>query len=463
MLAPVLEQPLELPKLSHAKRHTARPVTLWLLAVTLACAGRLAFLIHHYGVNLFFCDQWEFNDAILFEKHSLWQIFTFQHGWHRQGLGSLIDLWIAPRLGWDSKRESYVLLVLLCCAVPLALALKKKLAGSLTAWDAVIPVILLSPLQYESLIVVPNLAQGALPILLLMAFAYCSQLANARLRLALVLVINFVAVFTGLTLFLGFLTPLWIAFDYLATPREQRSSLKLLAGAYACSLATIVAFFVGYKFNPDIECFNPHLAPLVEYVQFLFVMFANYFGIRDTDWTAMVVGSVTLLPILAVFSAAIYKAFTCGTRARDAKARAWCVPILLMAFSLLLCVNTAYARICGGLSLALAPRYALYIEPAALGTYLAFTMFDLPVRWKILPAVALLFAGVCLRQSNADMRYYQQGKLRWMQCYAANKDVNACNAETHFQIYTHAPERTQLSHKLQLIQRLHINFYKPQF
>jgi len=40
-------------------------------------------LISSYAVNIFYSDEWEFNDAALFQKHSLWQMFAWQHGLHR--------------------------------------------------------------------------------------------------------------------------------------------------------------------------------------------------------------------------------------------------------------------------------------------------------------------------------------------------------------------------------------------
>ena len=61
-----------------------------------ALAFRLFRLTAQYAVNIFFWDQWDFNDATLFEHHSPWQIFRFQHGSHRQGLGGLLAALVEP-------------------------------------------------------------------------------------------------------------------------------------------------------------------------------------------------------------------------------------------------------------------------------------------------------------------------------------------------------------------------------
>src|SRR6202035_775930 len=52
-------------------------------------AKRMVRLISSFAVNIFFSDAWKFNEASLFQKHSLWQTFTWQHGWHREGVGGL--------------------------------------------------------------------------------------------------------------------------------------------------------------------------------------------------------------------------------------------------------------------------------------------------------------------------------------------------------------------------------------
>ena len=77
----------------------------WLLSYGPVAVVAMAFalfvwrffrLISQYAVNIFFSDQWDFNDATLFQKHSIWQMFTWQHGPHRQGLGALFARMVEP-------------------------------------------------------------------------------------------------------------------------------------------------------------------------------------------------------------------------------------------------------------------------------------------------------------------------------------------------------------------------------
>jgi hypothetical protein len=72
-------------------------------------AGRLFRLISRYAVNLFFSDQWGFNRATLFERHSLWEMFRWQHGPHRQGAGALVSYFLEPHFSWSSRTESFLI------------------------------------------------------------------------------------------------------------------------------------------------------------------------------------------------------------------------------------------------------------------------------------------------------------------------------------------------------------------
>src|ERR1051326_4374068 len=79
-----------------------------LVAVFAAPAIRLFTLISRYAVNVFFMDQWDFNEATLFQKHSLWEMFSWQHGPHRQGLGAILAYLLEPLFQWNTRSESFL-------------------------------------------------------------------------------------------------------------------------------------------------------------------------------------------------------------------------------------------------------------------------------------------------------------------------------------------------------------------
>src|SRR5579863_2029641 len=71
-------------------------------------AIRLFVLANRYAVNIFFWDEWIFNDATLFQDHSFWEIFRWQHGPHRLGVGGVLAAIIEPWFQWNSRTEAFV-------------------------------------------------------------------------------------------------------------------------------------------------------------------------------------------------------------------------------------------------------------------------------------------------------------------------------------------------------------------
>src|ERR1700730_11911387 len=121
-------------------------VTLVFVVLTV----RLFRLISEYAVNIFFSDQWDFNDATLFHKHLVCQIFRWQVGPHRQGLGGLFEKLIEPHFRWNTRIESFVVGGVVVIAALCALYLKKRLYGHFSASDVLIPAVFLIPAQYET-------------------------------------------------------------------------------------------------------------------------------------------------------------------------------------------------------------------------------------------------------------------------------------------------------------------------
>src|SRR5205807_4968801 len=131
------------------------------LLVSTAClvyAGRMFWLISRYAVNIFYVDQWDFNNATLVQRHSLWQMFRWQHGPHRQGVGALFERMVDPLFGWNSRTESFVIGGVIVVAAVCALWLKKRLYGELSVYDVVIPAILLTPALWQTLFMTQNFA-----------------------------------------------------------------------------------------------------------------------------------------------------------------------------------------------------------------------------------------------------------------------------------------------------------------
>lgn len=434
---------------------------LLLGVVFLMLADRMFRLISQYAVNIFFSDQWEFNDATFFQKHSLWQMFTWQHGPHRQGLGALFAKLIEPHFAWNSRIESFVVGGVIVSAAMCALYLKKRLYGRLSVSDVLIPAIFFIPAQYETLFVTANFAHGPFPLLLIMLYCLAWTCQRSAIRYSLVLIINFVTIYTGFGLFLGILTPVLLALDYCSSAAEARPPKAYVVVAIVVSLASLGSFFLGYKFNADLDCFSPQPLPLKYYVVYVAFMFANFFSVRAVAAPLQLVAGMTaLIALLASLATATWQLLrTRGPNLPIAQKRLLIV-VALIAFCLLFCMSAAYGRACSGLANAMVSRYVIYLEVGVLGLYLHL----LNIRWAITRRFFLagLLAAVLFATSyvnRLEMGYFSHVKRDWRRCYLLTENADMCSQAVGFPIYTHPPARTRLQEKLDFLKKTRQNFY----
>jgi hypothetical protein len=431
-----------------------------LLFGTLAFASRLAFLVHQYGVNLFFSDQWEFNDSTVFQQHTLWQIFRWQHAWHRQGLGGLTSAFFGPLTRWSTVADSYLILFLLCIATFLAIRLKQQITGSLSLFDLAIPAILLSPSQFESLILDNIFAYSVYPVLLLILMGLAWQIRSPGRRLLSIVTINCFAVSTGFTLFLAAITPLFIIIDYVFSKGVPKPSRTQLAMALTACILTIAFFLKGYHVNADLDCFSPQSHSPSQYLSFVTVMFADFWALRDTGFVGHFVGTLMLVALGVLFLQPVRTLIRRSSDTSGSNCQKQIVPILFIIFSIVLCFSAAYGRLCGGIQMALAYRYFLYLEPAILGAYfIVATLSPRRTRFSV-PVIACgLIAASLFRDPTGELSYFKRNEEQWISCFRQYHAVDTCNRVTGFAIYGHAPEKTHLQEKLLFIESKKLNYF----
>src|SRR5271170_7524711 len=113
-------------------------IVIVVLTVFLAATARLVLAVWHYSVNLIFWDQWDFYTP-LFNHASLWQIFTWEHPPHREGIGLVLDKFVLQASHWDTRAEALFMVAALFIAAIVALSLRQRLFGRLGYSDLVIP------------------------------------------------------------------------------------------------------------------------------------------------------------------------------------------------------------------------------------------------------------------------------------------------------------------------------------
>jgi hypothetical protein len=452
-----VEQPPRTPTASWVIRYGP---TLVVAFAFVYFAKRMFRLISRFAVNIFFSDEWKFNEASLFQKHSLWQTFTWQHGWHREGVGGLFAALIEPLFRWNGRVEAFIVGAIIVLTAIGALWLKRKLYGELSIFDALIPALFFTPAQYETLLVTPNFAQGAFPLLLIVLSCLAWTCRNS-FRYPLILFINFLATYTGFGLFLGMLTPILLVVDYRATAPEARPSRGRFSVAILLALVTVGSFFLGYSFKllHAFLCGSQPQSPVRSYAAYITVMFADPFGIRGVGLRTMAAGTLLVVAALYVLFGSLWKLLFRGTRYLDVRSRERAsVAAILIALSLLLCANAAHGRTCFGLWTAQASRYVICVLPGILGLYFGLLEIRHAVTRRMFVTVLSIAVIVSSLRISPALPYFPNIKQRWKACYLQLEDAKKCDEVVGFP-YTHTPEGVHIEEKLQYLKQTHQNLY----
>lgn len=449
---PVMTAPRHAAPAPRVSLRSAVVVIVGFVFVTLA--ARLFRLADRYAVNIFFSDQWGFHNADLFEKHSLWQMFTWQWGPHRLGLGPLLSKLIEPSFHWNSRIESLAMCSLVTIAAGCALLLKKRLFGVITGWDMAIPIIYLTAAQHESLFMTSDPAHGPLPLLLITLYCLCWTVRKLAIRYALVVVLNFLTIYTGFGLFIGLITPPLLVLDYRANLSTVQRPFYCVS-AFVISCASMASFFYNYKLQPAVNCFGlQHQSP-IRYFWYVDLMFANLW-IKGIDVVPRLIGCLVVLWLVWALVSSIVKMLRSDTNFWTQNA----VSATLIGYALLFCISTAIGRICLGLGFAQSSRYTNYVALGVFGAYLhLFTVRPAIFRAILLNvAVIALLATVPIRAEDRGlMRSFSDVKRNWRTCYLSGGSIPDCDSRAGYKI--DAEPESVLERKLEFLKQSRNNLY----
>jgi hypothetical protein len=429
------------------------------IAFSLLVLARWWYYINTYSVNILFWDQWDFYNAF-FERKNLWELFRWQHGPHRMGVGFIITKLIVLLSGWNTRVEAFAIGGIVFLALVTALALRAKLGPRLTWTDAAIPLIFLTPVQYEIFAGTPNMSHGAVPLLLIM---YCLVWMAGRgpVRYATVLTLNFLLIYTGFGVFVGMITPCLFGMEACHAQRaHDRKGLGLALIGVVVSLLSAGSFFVGYQFAPAVDNFQFPIREWWLYPQFMALMLANFCGIKGVTALSYVVGFLILSLMIILVLIHVVRALR--PRVTISESTADAAIAVLMTFTLIFCANTAIGRISLGLSAAQSSRYVTYLIPGYLGIYLWLVALqpDTMRCFLLITAIAgLIAASFPLREADRNtLNWYMEGKTHWKTSYLQTEDIKAATRAANFPIYP-SPELTHLKQKLEYLKREKLNLY----
>jgi hypothetical protein len=319
----------------------------------------------------------------------------------------------------------------------------------------------LSPVEYQTVIGVTHYSHGPLPFLLLILFCLAWTIRNHVAKYAWVVVLSFLSTFTGYGMCVGLLCPVIMAID-LWTRGSELSNRERWAGVISLCLSALVliCFFYGFRssdgvcpphafFNPGTGLPTPYPNP-IHYLLFMAFMFGNFVGLKAT---------LALIPAILGGTAILFIVFA-GLVASLRRNPHQVVPFTLIAFSLLFAVMAAQGRMCLGLSAALGSRYMIYLVPAFLGLYLlAITIADRiwrTVGLLVVASLALMSSVFIHGPDRNDMTEIRRLKIEWSQCYVSSHNLLECNRDSHAPSYSY-PDTIQS--QLDFLERNRLNFF----
>lgn len=424
------------------------------VAFSLILGFRFFRFIAHYSVNVLYWDQWDFLASFFTRKPGLTELFFWQHGPHRQGLGLVADKFLYPLTDWNVRAETFMIGECIFVAMAVALRIKTLLFGPLQYSDVLIPAIFLTLVQHETFDGAPDPGYSSFPILLLMFYGLALQLGNYKLKYGLVLLFNILLIYTGMGVFAGLITIGFFAAQcHLSIRRIIGTPITASLTGLVIACASLASFFIHFEFIGATDCPKP---PMIwEYPWFVAILFSSFGGVRSPLVLVTALG-------IAVLLLAAWISFVVVRRAGnpDTKSRQVALTIMVMlGFSLAFSVFASPGRVCAGLpDAAQTSRYATLLIPAFLGIY----FYLLTVRGNVLRRIALVWFALFLTPGHVHIARmadrFADGKRAWTDCYRRTESIRYCDSTTHFKIYPE-PEATHLKEKLNFLKEHKLNLF----
>jgi hypothetical protein len=420
----------------------------------LALIFRFCWVVSTYAVNLFFYDEWATYSS-LFDPQPWWRIFVAEHAPHRQGLGVVVATKLLSFAHWDSRVQAFIVATAIVIAMILATYLKIRAFSPISPWDIAIPVIFLGLGQWETMLGASGASPQAFPLLLIVAYCFAWIESRGLFNYVLVLIINFVLIFTGYGICMAGITLLLFGLEahHGARAHDRRRTMTALL-SLAIATASLASFFYGYQFHPSVACYQFPYHDLAAYPVFLGLMFANFLAVKQGVILASIVGMGVIVVVSSLLALHI-RALGKGSSAE----RASMLIVILLGFSLTVSAATAVGRVCLGPEGARASRYLTLLIPAFLGIYFSILAIRNDRKRVALAGIfILLLLPSCVRRSHKEIEDFSALKQNWKQCYLAHEDIRFCDAEANFQLHP-CPECIQMKEKLEFLKRNRLNLY----
>lgn len=335
-----------------ARRHTLRALTV--LGFVLPIAGYF-WLIHRYGVNTIWLDQW-YNVSLIGHPVSLSALWA-QHDEHRIFFPNLIVLLLARTTHLNVVFEEFLSAVLFCVAIGLLILADKRSYRS-TPWIYYCPVafVLLSFVQAWSTLFGFQLSWYLAILALAVALFLLDRADLNKLAVTgaiVAAVVGSLSAFEGLFIWLVGLLVLY----------RRRSSGGIALAWIACAVLTGAMYFYNFR-SPGTSYWYTHLT---QTITFFFLAIGDVVGAQlGTPHT----GNAAVLALgVFIFAVACWVIVVYGLRRGTETSGS--VGVALVCVGLCFAVTFTVGRVNFGLPYAGVSQYATFDLLILAGCYLA--------------------------------------------------------------------------------------------
>lgn len=434
------------------------------IIVSLIIFIRWWYYIYAYSVNMMFWDHWDLYEAFI-KNSNWWELFRWQHGAQRQGIGFIITKYAADLSGWNTRVEAFVIGGVICLAAAAALLLRKKFCQRMSFSDVAIPLIFLTPLQYQIYAGAPDLSPTAMPLLLLMLYLFAWTAMSGIWKYFTVLILNFLLTYTGYSLLAGIITPFVFGVEFIRAFRARNNKdMRIALVCTAIAVLTFLSFFIGFSVERGVlEEYRFPISQWWLYPLFMSLMLANFCGIEGVTLISIATGLFILIGMIAL---AVYQWLVYLKEKGDSPdSRMSMVIAFPVTFTIIYCAAVAAGRISLGLESAQSSRYVTLMIPGFFAIYLWLVRLPEGSARKVLltaAVVCMIAATFPLRESDREyLRISLEGKNRWKNYYLLTEDSELTTRETHF-IICYYPEKSHLQEKLDYLKKNKLNLYLDQ-
>ncbi|MEO7600209.1 MAG: hypothetical protein ABIV50_14840 [Opitutus sp.] len=458
-----------------AEPEAARPsrrVMIALLCAWAVLSLNLAFTVARFQPNVLTWDQWDFFQP-LFAGSGWRELFTLQHGPHRQGLGFIFTSWIMAATHWDSRWDSLWIAGLLSLATLLALRLRFKITGRLSVMDIWIPMAGLSLSQFEAILIAPNASHSAFPLALTMIVANVWLHRSPAVRYLSGGIAAVALTFTGFGIFSGAVISALLVRAIIRhlVIRQGKASIFATVGL-ALAMSGWIAFSSDYIFAPAVNGFKFPWSPGTDYLRFIVLMVVYPTGVTGESASHYVAGGLIAFVLLITISALGWRWITTMKNSLREDAL-----ILLLGSGILFVCNTAVGRVPLGVTAGMSSRYVTLMFPLWLGLYIAGS-----ARRRTLPtvisAIVVGWVAVCpyrdllwrprvqwlgtigaTREQYAFFEEYTVRKAAWVDTYLKSGRWQSAQEIAGDAVYPD-PGATRMDEKLGFLRAHRLSFFK---